>query len=239
MAKKQMPKEIIIKEESLPSNANSNRTAPIREQQITTNTIGGGGLVNATTRYKSKKDKKKAKAIIKKKSFTRSIAEALVGDTTENVSGYILHDVLIPAAKNTIQEMVQSGIEMLLFGERRSKSRDRDRGSTKISYGSYYRDREDSRRERPRARSRDKFDLSEIYFRDGRDADDVLRNLCDALEEYEQVTVADYFDFAGIEGASWAHQKYGWDDNNDLRDARCTHTRNGWQILLPDPTPLD
>lgn len=233
MAKKTMPKEIIVNEESLPSNSNVKRTAPLREEHLAFN--------EEKTVANERRPRRSArnKAVIKKKSFTRSIAEALVGDTTENVGGYILHDVLIPAAKNTIQEMVQSGIEMLLFGERRSRSRDRDRGSTKISYGSYYRDRDDNRRDRPHARSRDKFDLSEIYFRSGRDADDVLRNLCDALEEYEQVTVADYFDFAGIDGATWAHSKYGWDENNDLRDARCTHTRNGYQIMLPDPTPLD
>lgn len=223
-----MAKKIVIEEE-LPSNSNVKRTAPLREDRREQEPFE---IVKA----KRPRRETRQKAVVRKKSLTQNIAEALVGDSTENVGGYVLHEVLIPAAKNTIQEMVQSGIEMLLFGERRSKSRDRDRSSTKISYGSYYRDR-DERRERPRASSyRDKFDLSEIYFNSGRAADEVLTDLCDALEEYEEVSVHDFFDTAGIDGATWAHDKWGW---RDLRKAYCTHTRNGYQIVFPDPVELD
>lgn len=219
-----------ITPEELPSNS----IAATRQNRVVDE---GKALVVKNVEVKRPRRAAKTRAVVRKKTFAQSIAEAIVGDSHE-IGGYIANDVLIPAFKNTIQEMVTSGIEMLLFGERKSsRSRDRDRGATKVSYGSYYKDRDRSDRyERPRPAYRDKFNLGEIYFKDGRDADDVLQNLCDALEEYEEVSVREYFDLAGIEGAGWTHDKYGW---RDLRDARCTHTRYGYSIILPDPIELD
>lgn len=220
-----------ITEEEFPSNSIANKVAPIRERSEDTRVVEPGELPERPRRVVRK-------AIVRKKSFVQSIAEGLVGNSSENVMGYIIHEVLIPAAKTTIQEMVSGGIEMLLFGEKRSSGKSKG-GSSKISYGSYYssnKDRDDDRRDRHRASYRDKFDLSEIYFKTRRDADDILTNLCDDLEEYEQVSVADFFDLAGIEGNSWAHDAYGW---TDLRRATVTPTRGGWQIIFPNPIPLE
>jgi hypothetical protein len=225
-------KQIVINEEDFPSNSKAPRVAPIRETRRIREE--GANIEEKPALRRSIA----GRAVRVKKTFTQSVAESLVGDTSKNVGLYIMNDVLIPAAKNLIQEMVTSGIEMMLFGETsgRSRNRDRDRGKSTISYGSFYKDRDD-RRERKQAIVRgDKFDLDEIYFRNGDEADQVLRDLCDLLEQYEQVTVSDYFDLAGIEGATWAHTKYGWED---LRRARCTHTRHGYAIILPDPIELD
>lgn len=226
-------KKVITDEEEFPSNSKSSRVAPIREARL------------AKENEESVEPRKirriaRGPVIRKKKSFTQSIAEALVGNGSDNVGGYILYDVLLPAAKNTIQEMVTSGIEMLLFGEARggSRSRGRDRDRSTISYGSFYKKSrdDDDRKERRRPSYRDRFDLNDIYFKDHSDAEDVLDELCELLEDYEEVTVSDYFDLAGIEGATWAHTKYGW---NNLRKAYCTHTKHGWAIVLPDPIELD
>lgn len=230
MAKTELPEE-------LPGNSYAKRTAPLRERKR--------NKTEEVEIIEPKRTRKpmRAQAIRKKKSFTQSIAETLVGGDSQNVGSYILQDVLIPAAKSTIQEMITSGIEMLLFpgGARgSSRSRDRDRGTSTVSYGNYYksrtRDRDEERRPRTRRQVRDKFDLSDIYFRHGDEADEVLNSLIDTLRDFDVVSVADFFDTAGISGATWAHHKYGW---TDLDDAFCTHTRNGWTIVLPEPEELD
>lgn len=218
-------KELI---EDLPSNSKSSRVAPIRSQSK--KMVEEELEIEATRKPRPTR----VRAVRKKRSFTQSIAQAFVGEDTKNVGSYILNDVLIPAAKNLIQEMVTSGIEMFLFGETGGrKSRDRDRGRSVINYSSFSRrDRE----ERRRPVAKDRFDLNSIFFKDHTDAEEVLDELCDRLEEYEQVSVADYFDIAGIDGATWAHDKYGWEN---LKKAFCTHTRQGWAIVLPDPVELD
>jgi len=230
-----MPKKAIetIENEDFPGNSKSSRMAPIRESRKAREE---GALIEAP---KTVKRSIAGRAVRKKRTLTESIAQTFVGDDSRNVGLYILNDVLIPAAKSLIQEMVTSGIEMMLFGETsgRGRGRDKDRKNV-ISYGSFYkdRDRDDRRPVRTATARGDKFNLDEIYFRHGDEADQVLRDLCDLLEEYQEVTVSDFFDLAGIDGATWAHTKYGWDD---LRRARCTHTRNGYAIIFPDPIELD
>jgi len=215
-------------EEEFPSNSKSKRIVPMRESRRTNK--------EEETEVEPKRARRaiKAHAVRRKKTMFQSIAEALVGDGSNNVGSYVLNDVLLPAAKNTIQEMITTGLEMLLFGEARGgHSRGRDRDRTVVSYGKYYKDKE---RGRDRPSYRDRFDLDEIFFNNQSEAEDVLDELCELLEEYEQVTVADYFELAGIDGASWAHNKYGWED---LRKAYHTHTRNGYVIVLPKPIELD
>jgi hypothetical protein len=228
-----MAKKKLIVDEEYPSNSRANRSAPIREEDEQEIMEEGANIVPE----KRVRRRSKARGVVKKKSWAQSIAEAFVGHDSPGVGSYILNDVLIPAAKSTILEMVQSGIEMFLFGETRSRGRSRDKDRSIVSYGSYYKSRDrDERPERKRPTYRDKFDLSEIYFRDHSDAEDVLSELCDLLEKYEQVSVADFFDLAEIDGATWAHTKWGW---TSLKRAYCTHTRNGYAIVFPDPVELD
>lgn len=219
--------------EDLPSNSKSSQIAPIREGKRRRKTVE---TIEEKPRIRENMAPR-ARALRKKKSFTQSIAEAFVGDNTQNVGSYILYEVLLPAAKETIQSMVTTGIEMILFGEAgRGRSRDRDKERSRVSYTSYYKGERDRDDRKPRVRSSDKFDLDDIYFRHGDEADQVLEGLCDAVEEFDSVSVADYFDMAGISGSTWIHEKWGW---NNLRRAYCTHTRNGYKIILPDPIELD
>ncbi len=220
--------KIVLDENEFPSNPTkkSKKVAPIREVEI----IEEGALIEEP------KKAIRGRVLRKKKSITRSIADAFVSEDGTSVLQYVVSDVLIPAAKSMIQDMVTQGIEMFLFGEG-GGSRRPSRDKSIVSYNKKYHGRDDDRRP-VRTSRRDKFDLSDIYFRSASDATDVLEALCEQLEEYDQVSVATYFDLAGIEGATHAHYKWGWEDR-ELRRARCIHTRSGWAISLPDPIELD
>lgn len=190
--------------------------------------------------------KKKVKRVVKgkiyrkKKSFVETISQTFFGEDTKNVGTYILWDVLIPAAKDTIQEMVASGIQMLLFGESRGPSRsnrrDRERGRSTVSYGSYY--RPSSRNENPERRygRSVRHDVEEIIFERGDEAADVLATLEDMIDNYGQATIADYYDASGYPDSNFTNNKYGWDD---LSKTRCIHVRGGYIIDLPRPIELD
>lgn len=225
MAKRKINNTYNTEDEAMPSNSNASKVAPIRE--MTRIEEEGANIEEPREVRKSIK----GRAVRKKKSLIQSF----FSENTKEVAQYVLFEVLIPAAKETIQSMVTQGIEMFLFGgEGGGRSRSKNRSETKVSYNNMYRNREDPRESR-RSR-RDRFDLEDIFFKRGDEASEVLEGLCDQLEKYDQVTVADYFDLAGIDGATWVHNKWGWDD---LKRARCTHTRNGWAIILPDPIELD
>lgn len=225
--------KVQITEDEFPGNSESARVAPLRSGKRSRREAP----VVITEPKKKFKTPVSGMVMKKKRSFTQNIAEALVGDGSQNVVGYILSEVLIPTAKTMIQEAITSGLEMVLFGEATGRSRKKDKNRSTVSYGSYYQRAErDDRPSRRHVSVRDRFNLSEIYFRHGDVATDILEQLSDALEEYNEVSVGDFFDAAGIDGATWAHYKFGW---TDLEEARCTHTRHGYQIMFPDPIELD
>jgi len=179
----------------------------------------------------------------KKRSFGKKIAETFLEDDTKSVTSYIIHDVLIPAAKAMISDMVGGGIEMLLFGERRrgSSSIRRDGGKSYTNYGSFssgsYRDKD------PRDRggrdlsktARSQHDFGTIGLDTRGEAEDVLSRLVDLTIDYGQATVADLYDLVGITGA-FTDNRYGW---TDLRSASVRRDREGYVLDLPRTQPLD
>ena len=59
----------------------------------------------------------------RKTPLSKRLKELFVGGDTHSVGSYILFDVLVPAAKDTIADAISQGIERMLFGDARSSSR--------------------------------------------------------------------------------------------------------------------
>jgi len=83
-----------------------------------------------------KKVERVAKGKVKKRSEVKKMADVFMAEDVTSVKDYIIMDVLLPAAKKAISDMVTSGIDMILYGETRSHGKDRDRGS-RVSYTKY------------------------------------------------------------------------------------------------------
>ena len=73
---------------------------------------------------KSKKiEEKEIKKIVKgpvvrtekKQGFLTKMKYAFLSDEVDSVGGYIIHEVLIPAAKSTISDIVNGGLEINVF----------------------------------------------------------------------------------------------------------------------------
>jgi hypothetical protein len=179
----------------------------------------------------------KGPVVKKKKSLGKRFAETFLGEDISDVGSYIIHDILIPAAKSAINDMVQGGIEMVLFGERRTARTSRDRDRSRVSYSSYYsNDRRDDRDRRDisyRDRARHNFD--EIILSSRGEAKEVLDRLVDLTIDYGQATISDFYDLVGITG-NFTDDKYGW---TDLRSSSVSRVRDGYMINLPKAILLD
>ena len=219
-----------INDDQLPPRSKAGRTASIRPQELG-NSVRPRGV--------RKVKELGVQAVRKQVPLTRRIARSLLNEESKDIGSYILYDILIPAAKSMITESIQSGIEMLIYGETGQRRRpSHSRGGLTVSYGNFYQ-RNDRRDERPAKRfSNARFNIDEIVFKSGTDCSDVLAALCDHIEEYEQVSVAEFYDYAGVEGATWTDHKWGW-TGSELSDAYCTHTRGGYVIVLPEPKELE
>lgn len=158
------------------------------------------------------------------------------GETAQGIVEYVLYEVLIPAAKSTISDIVSNTIEMALYGEtgKRSSRLRRDRDVTHVSYNSIYDGRKSrSRSSSRRPRSRHRFD--DIVIEKRVDAEEVLSTMVDQIDLYELVTVADFYEACGIQ-SEYTDQNYGWES---LREASIRPVRGGYILDLPDPYPLD
>lgn len=190
------------------------------------------------SQLKEKKPEKKVEKVIsgkvmtRKKPLGRKFSETFLGDDIGNVRSYILFDVVIPAIKDTISNVVSNGIEMLLFGETRSVGKKKNGSYT--SYSNYYSNRDrDSRREPVRGASHN---FRDIILETRGEAEEVLSNLVDIVYDYGSASVADLYDLVGVTG-NFTDNKYGW---TDLSGTRVNRARGGGYIIdLPRVESLD
>jgi hypothetical protein len=178
----------------------------------------------------------------KKKNILDRFAQTFFGDDAKDVGRFIMFDVLLPSIKNTVVEMVQGGIEMLLFGEARGDRTRRDRDKSYVSYNRMYGgDRNRVRvidHPEPAFRNRAHQKYEDVIFENRIDAERVLSNLVDLLEEYGNVSVGDFLD-AIDEPSDFTDNKWGWDLDHSLSRAVIERGRQGYTLVLPKPVQLD
>lgn len=172
----------------------------------------------------------------KKPGLGRRISETFRGEDMNSVGSYILFEVLLPAAKTMISDAVSQGIDRALFGESRNRAAN---GSSvyKPGYTSYDKVAKQSTQQNrtlsKQARASHQFDM--IAFFDRVDAQRVLDSMRACLEQFEVVSVMDFYDLVGVT-PDFTDEKWGW---TDLRSAEIRRGRDGFHILLPPTTPID
>lgn len=169
------------------------------------------------------------KTRIKKKNGLLKFADSMISEDAANVKSYILMDVLMPAIKKAVVDIVTDGINMILYGETSVSSR-KSSGS-KVSYRKFYEDdRRDSRSEQKR-----RYDYDEVVFDSRRDAEEVLASMEDLVDRYKVVSVMDFYELADQKSV-YTDRYYGW---TNLRSAEVIRVRDGYTIKLPKPLPID
>lgn len=166
----------------------------------------------------------------KKKSEFSKFANVFVSEDAGNVKSYILMEVLVPAVKKAVSDIVTNGIDMLLYGE--TGVHKRNGSSSKVSYRSYY-DR--SNRGTSSSRTRNGYSYDDIILDNRGEAEEVLSRMDEIVATYGTVSVADLYDLVGITGA-YTDNKYGW---TDIRSASVVRVRDGYMIKLPRALPLN
>lgn len=169
---------------------------------------------------------------IKKKNGVEKFADNFFVDSAKNVGGYLLHDVLIPAAKKTLSDLVTNGIEGVLYGRNnRGSSRPTvDRVSYDTAYNSYNYRPDRYIPDQPRSM----FDFDRITFSNRGDAEMVLTRLDEVIAAYGQARVSDLYDIIQV-SCDYTYNDYGW---TNLSTARVVLLRGGYGLDLPRAIPL-
>lgn len=168
----------------------------------------------------------------KKKSEMSKLASVFISEDAKNVKNYVFMDVVVPAIKNAIVDVVTDGINMIInggTGRRRGSS-----GGSKVSYRSYF-DQRDGGRSPDRAPAPSRFDYDDLVFETRGDAEMVREQLDEIIDRYGHTTVADYYEAANMT-APYTANNYGW---FDIRGAEPIRLRSGeYTLKLPRAVPI-
>lgn len=189
---------------------------------------------NATT--EEKRVQKVVKTPVKtRKNEVRKIADIFISEDVSNVKNYIFMDVLVPAIKKAIYDIVTNGIDMFLYGGTgRGKS---SSSGSKVSYRNFY-DQKNSNpgyRGSENTQARSRFDYEDIVFSNRGEAEAVKQQMQDVIARYGVVTVADLYDMVDLT-APYTSQKYGW---MDVSSAEVLRVRGDYTLKLPRAVPID
>ena len=190
-------------------------------------------------KYKAENsEKKKIEPVVKsgaklrKKNEFQKGAGSIISEDAKSVKSYILMDVLVPAIKDAIEDIVTNGIRMLLRGDTSARRSGPSGGISHISYNKAYDRRDRSSLDRPRG----VMDFDDLILPTRYEAEEVLRSLDDLIETYRIVSVADMYEAAGIRDFEYTARNYGW---KDIRRAEVVHVRNGYWLKMPNVSPID
>ena len=178
---------------------------------------------------------KVANGQVRKKSEISKLAKIFISEDVSNVKNYVFMDVLVPAIKKAISDIVTNGVDMILYGGNgRSGSRSKADG---VSYRNYYdKNRDDRHASRPASANR--FSYDEVDFKTRGEAESVLVRMEEIIDRYDgYVTVGEFYDLADVTNHNYMNRKYGW---TNLSTAEIARTYEGRYIIkLPRALPID
>lgn len=178
----------------------------------------------------------------RKKPLGKRFAETFIGGSAKAAGAYVFYDVLIPALRDTVSDMITQGVDRLIHGEstRSASRRTSVYGRSSSPYVSYNRvstsRREESREPRDRLshRARSTHDFDEILLDTRAEAEQVIDHLYDLLEKYGFATVQDFYDLVEVSG-TYTDQNWGW---TELRGAQPRKVGGRYLVDLPRPELL-
>lgn len=180
------------------------------------------------------------KVTTRKRGLGKRFVDIFLTEDVGDVKTYLIYDVMIPAIKENVADLINSAIGMLFFGEatRRPRAPGRNAANgSKINYGAYHPSAQRPERLPTFTRSRIAHNFEDVIFETRGEAELVLDSMLEVLgSEAHQVTVADFYDLAGMT-TNFTDNKYGW---TDLRTARVNGSPSrGYWIDLPRCVALD
>lgn len=192
------------------------------------------------------KDKPKVEKVVtsevvsKKPGPGRRFKNIFFGGDARHAASFVGNDVLLPALRNLIVDMVAKGAERLIYGETRRP------GSGMFNYGGRYPGGSTySYTSDPRGRPANPLlgpgmipqgprrakqqEMNDLIIGTREDADMVLERLTDILDMYQVATLADLYDLLGL-ARTPIDNVWGW---TTLAGARVVQVRQGYLLDLP------
>ena len=191
-------------------------------------------------RKKETTEKKEVKKVVngtakRRKNDARKFADIFIQEDIASVKSYVIMDVLVPAIKNAVADIVTDGIDILLFGGTGRSKKNKPVSGSYTNYVSYSSSK-DRHTSSGNNRSRERYSYDDIELNSRGEAEEVLDTLIAMIDKYGEVSVGDYYEMCNLHG-DFTDEKFGW---TNLSNAGVERLRGGKYIVkLPRPKPLD
>lgn len=183
-----------------------------------------------------KKEEKRAEKVVhgkvqKKENGMRKLTDIFISEDVANVKDYIIFDVVVPALKKAVYDLIVGTLDMSLYGGRGNGNRPK---ADKVSYRDYNDISRSGNRTGDRTRTNSGYSYDDIVVETRREAETVLSRMDEIMEEYNIVRVADLYDLVGVTG-DYTDNNYGW---TNIRSAKIVQVRDGYKIDMPRALPI-
>lgn len=182
-------------------------------------------------------DKVVSGKVVRKKNNVRKVTNNILAEDFNEVKSYVFSDVLIPAAKKLISDVITNGVNMLLYGGESPKSY-RSSGGSYIRHLDYSGRYQQTRPERNR-RVSIVYSNDDVIVETRAEAEEVLRSLDDIIDTYGIARIADLYDLVGM-SHNYTDNNYGWKNIANAEPIRVrTEDGYGYMIKMPRAIPID
>jgi len=180
--------------------------------------------------------------VIKRKKSVGARLKDFFGGDMRSVARYVAGDVLLPAMKNMLVDTIESGARRAIYGDSPAARR---RGPVdvhrpRVSYNSPI-DRTYNRQQGamlphqpPHYGPSRRQTVGDVILSSRNEADIVVERMKDILDQYDSVSIADFYELVGLPSSHVDHI-WGW---ADLGYVGVRQIREGYVIDLPAANPL-
>ena len=151
----------------------------------------------------------------KRNPFAKAI-ETLIYEDASEIGRYLMHDIVVPAVKDLLHDVITGGADRALYGEQRPRSTVSTGYSPRyVSYDRYSKSnsRSPSTTSNISISSPRSIDIGDYIFDTRQEAEDVLADLKQEINDYDNVNISylkDLIDPRGAMPRSYTDNDYGW-----------------------------
>lgn len=145
---------------------------------------------------------------VREETAAQKIFSTFFAKDIADVKTHLIYDVLIPELKDTLYSLFNNGLQMWLYGGTRSKKT--GPGSISVNYRGCYTGNQPGRPAQSNNQTdRRGMNFDNVEFERIQDAEGVLEQMVDILEQFGSVSVADFCEMANIQD-EYTDRRYGW-----------------------------
>lgn len=164
------------------------------------------------------------------------LRQELVTEDVRTVGSDVMSDVILPAIKDLVFDIVSESFSRVLFGRSRTPSRSRSTGYTSYQQ-SYSGSTPYSSARQPATVRAYRPAWEPVVVATRQEASLVLQSMAEIRDEYGSVSVADLYGLIGIT-PEYTDENRGWTNPGVFEGVHIRRTSGGYLLNLPEPVSI-